>query len=241
MEAQVLEAANRLNLALDPSSGSIRRVLDADPGDAVAAYLALAEDRVGRVGSTRDVTKQPEVLALYSALDQQMGLSTDLASALVRWCAATMPTRLPDADVLMPGDIIDLTCEFLALLAYVQETGKFPRPRRDTDLGAMQLGAVLNPISPAARDLYFNGPHPRFVKAHNELVEAVAADRRLLYRRRNHPVTDRMLLRIMDLGFGIDRARMILTCEQVDLDQGKGGGCPTERFVAELVLLLDRK
>lgn len=117
----------------------------------------------------------------------------------------------------------------------------FPRPRRDADLGAMQLGAVLNPVSPNARDLCDDGPDPRLISAHEELVKAVTAHPKLLYQHRNHPIKDRMLLRIMDLGSEIDRAGMILTCEQVDLDQGKGGGRPTEGFIAELVLLLDRK
>lgn len=52
---------------------------------------------------------------------------------------------------------------------------------------------------------------------------------------------DRMLLMLREVGFGFDRAEMILTREQVDLDQGKGGQRPSERFVAELVLLLDRR
>lgn len=50
-----------------------------------------------------------------------------------------------------------------------------------------------------------------------------------------------MLLRLREVGFGFDTARKILVCEQVDLEQGKGGQRPTERFVAELVLLLDRR
>ncbi|KXO88058.1 hypothetical protein AXK56_11780 [Tsukamurella pulmonis] len=240
MEAQVLKAADRLSLSPSVSSGAIQRVLDADPSDAVAAYLALAEVHVGRVGSTRNAHEDPEALALHEAVTKMGLFSTAQANVLPRWCAATIPARLP-VELLMPEDIITTTCEFIALLAYLVETGMFPRPRRDADLGAIQMGAVLGPISPAARELYFDGPDPRLIKAHKELVEAVAADPKLLYQRRNHPVKDRMLLRLREVGFGFDTARKILVCEQVDLEQGKGGQRPTERFVAELVLLLDRR
>ncbi|WP_238220244.1 hypothetical protein [Tsukamurella pulmonis] len=138
------------------------------------------------------------------------GHLTEQASRVARWCAATVPS----APLVLPDEIIAATMEFLALLAHVAATGQFPRTRRDADLGAIELGIVLNPVSPAGRELHENSDE-LLVAAYQALVQAVVVDGWL--RTQPSPVKHGVQQRLVRLGLRADAARGLVNREVHEL------------------------
>lgn len=232
-EAMVHVAAARLGVQLDDAA--VAEALSPTTSGATAAYLALVEaHHAAPKGSRRIPRRDPAVKALEAAVKGlRRGHHTEQASMLARWCAATVPSE----PLVLPEEIITATMEFLALLAYVAATGQFPRPHRAADIGAIELGLVLNPVSPSGRGLHQNSDE-LLVEAHAALVQAVVVDGWL--RSQPSPVKTAVQQRLARLGLRPDTARSLVKREVYELTKAEDPPrwC-TETFIAKAVVLLD--
>ncbi|MBS4102750.1 hypothetical protein [Tsukamurella paurometabola] len=232
-DAMVHAAAARLGVQLNDSA--VAEVLTPTTSEATAAYLALVESHyAGPRGSRRIPRRDPAVKALEAAVaGLDRGHLPAQASMAARWCAATMPSDPP----VLPDEIIGRTMDFLALLAHVSVTGQFPRPRRFADLGAIEMGGVLNPVSPAGRELHENSDEV-LVAAYQALVQAVVVDGWL--RTQPSPVKHAVQQRLATLGVRPDAARGLVNREVHELVKAEEPPrwC-TEIFIAKVIVLMD--